>query len=227
MLEYKLRKLDKQNIRAELDRGHLYKVTVPDADELLDWDKPVEEQPESIKKIVFGRLNDLLNESYDEPALLEVAYSGESVYRSLSSVLGGDTEASLLLKKAGIKGIQYLDGNSRADGEGTHNYVVFADEDIEIVDMLYQPDGGTDSADNQSMGEEQKKTVNLLSTILETGKSDIIKHHELGEITVDAGEARKKSFGLKLLSLKGRQKGKVPTRLPLCFFYWMKLYEPE
>ena len=46
-----------------------------------------------------------------------------------------------------------------ADGEGTHNYVIFADEDIEIADLLFQPDDDTESADNGSMGEEQRREI--------------------------------------------------------------------
>jgi hypothetical protein len=51
------------------------------------------------------------------------------------------------LNKAGIPGIKYFDGNSRAAGEGTRNYVVF-DENImtilkrndkNITDLLESP----------------------------------------------------------------------------------------
>lgn len=44
-----------------------------------------------------------------------------------------DKAASLLLLDAGIKGIQYLDGPSRRDGDGSYNYVVFDGADIQIT----------------------------------------------------------------------------------------------
>ena len=47
---------------------------------------------------------------------------------------GGDKQASKALYALGIKGIRYLDGNSRADGKGTSNYVIFNDADITITE---------------------------------------------------------------------------------------------
>ena len=40
--------------------------------------------------------------------------------------------ATARLREAGIPGIRYLDGQSRADGAGSSNYVVFDDSLIEI-----------------------------------------------------------------------------------------------
>jgi hypothetical protein len=37
------------------------------------------------------------------------------------------------LRRAGIKGVKYLDGLSRSDGSGTHNYVIFDDSLIKIT----------------------------------------------------------------------------------------------
>lgn len=44
--------------------------------------------------------------------------------------------------KLGIKGIKYLDGTSRADGEGSHNYVVFSGDDVAIKRQFYQAERG-------------------------------------------------------------------------------------
>ena len=64
--------------------------------------------------------------------------NGRSFYEELSDLLGSDREASLLLKDAGIPGIKYLDGNSRYLGEGSYNYVIFDDADVNIAETYYQ-----------------------------------------------------------------------------------------
>ncbi|MDR3354939.1 MAG: hypothetical protein LBO21_07860, partial [Synergistaceae bacterium] len=64
--------------------------------------------------------------------------SGEHFYRTLSSSLGSDKAASLALGEAGIPGLQYLDGTSRNKGEGTHNFVVWNEDTMEIMEMYYQ-----------------------------------------------------------------------------------------
>ena len=47
--------------------------------------------------------------------------------------IGGRAGASSALSDRGIKGIKYLDGDSRAVGEGTSNYVIFDDSLINIA----------------------------------------------------------------------------------------------
>jgi len=43
------------------------------------------------------------------------------------------------LLAAGIKGIRYLDGMSRGQGEGSYNYVIFDENDIEILEENGKP----------------------------------------------------------------------------------------
>jgi hypothetical protein len=47
-----------------------------------------------------------------------------------------------------------------------------------------------------------------MSGVLETGKSDVVIHNKFGEITVDAGEAKKRSFGLKHIIKQRHDEGK-------------------
>lgn len=54
--------------------------------------------------------------------------TGEQVYRALADQYGHDKAASML-REAGIPGIRYLDGGSRAGGAGTSNFVVFPGEE--------------------------------------------------------------------------------------------------
>ncbi len=62
-------------------------------------------------------------------------FTGEDVYYELqnSGMALSEEGASNFLKDLGIPGIQYFDGESRLEGEGTHNFVIFDDELITIV----------------------------------------------------------------------------------------------
>ena len=53
--------------------------------------------------------------------------------------IGGRAGASSALSDRGIKGIKYLDGDSRAVGEGTSNYVIFDDSLINIAEQAAPP----------------------------------------------------------------------------------------
>ena len=57
---------------------------------------------------------------------------GQETYQYLMSNMT-DKEASLLMSSKGVKGIKYLDGNSRSDGTGTSNFVVFDENDMSIL----------------------------------------------------------------------------------------------
>ncbi len=97
------------------NRGHMYDVAI-DAPEqsLLDWDAPLRSQP-----VVTQRIPDYAN-AMDSDA------TGYHLYDWMKLWHGGPKNASeALLKEHGIPGIRYLDGNSRAAGQGTSNYVMF------------------------------------------------------------------------------------------------------
>lgn len=107
-------------------------------DQLLDWDKPLSEQPEAVR--------DILRDGYKKAGINGVdsflhstehfgrdAY--ESLGRSLSGGSGSKTASPMAashLREAGVPGIKYLDGVSRSAGKGTNNYVVFDDSLIDI-----------------------------------------------------------------------------------------------
>ena len=72
--------------------------------------------------------------------------SGESFYRQLGNKLkpGEDysqDEVSRMLNESGIPGIKYLDGGSRSGGQGTSNFVLFADDIAKILERNDQPIG--------------------------------------------------------------------------------------
>ena len=53
------------------------------------------------------------------------AVTGGDIHKAMVNQWGSAEEASKRLKEIGIPGIKYYDGNSRAAGEGTRNFVVF------------------------------------------------------------------------------------------------------
>jgi len=118
--------------------GSLYKVDLPDDQiaKMLDWDKPLSQQPEAVKKLV----DDLLvGTNYSKPRTGRDAYDFIGM-RTRSKyglpegkAMGENPAASMALKELGIPGIRYLDGGSRSGGKGTSNFVVFDDKLPKII----------------------------------------------------------------------------------------------
>lgn len=122
--------------------GNLYKVDIPEDNELLDWDAPMREQPQNIQDAVVRLLGtEIIGDM-----------SGEAVYDSLSAKLAkrpptgslmerigtkrpSPEAASEALKAAGIPGHRYFDSLSRDKGDGSRNYVIYDDSRIQIVDV--------------------------------------------------------------------------------------------
>lgn len=124
--------------------GNLYEVDLPDEaiGKMLDWDKPLSEQPESVLKNLEGKIPDYKVDRFGwiNSAGRKVEGSGQSeltgrdIYNLIrmqskeddfrKSLAAGTVE----LKKRGIPGIKYLDQGSRGSGKGTYNYVVFDDQ---------------------------------------------------------------------------------------------------
>jgi hypothetical protein len=169
---------------AEAPAGNLYTVTLKvEDDQLLDWDKPLSEQPEAVR----SALANYRPSSIPEGRTLE-SMDGKFLYRmalgDLADSSGPDAAAkaaSALFASRGIRGIRFLDGNSRGkaaasifekdgvwnvvyndpangmavrtdtfateaeakalvDGlEGSYNYVIFDEADIEILEENGQP----------------------------------------------------------------------------------------
>jgi hypothetical protein len=197
--EYDALMTERQNVLD--DPGQLYEVNIPEDEDLLDWDKPLSEQPEKVKKKIKQIYKDLWHETYRddkgfiittegeegefetrEEAMEDAAervknmkeygyeeayvveedgdiiiigdddhiliYStrsmpGQDFYRDIAYELAGSSEdsekkASLFLKEYGIPGLRYLDGQSRNRGEGSHNYVIFDENLINVLETYYQ-----------------------------------------------------------------------------------------
>jgi hypothetical protein len=103
-----------------LNKGSMYEVNLRTSPErLLDWDKPLSGQPAGVRE-----------------ALAKVPWAED--YIKSERLTGGQIapktpEGATQLREAGLDGIQYLDGGSRAAGEGSRNYVMFDDKLVEIL----------------------------------------------------------------------------------------------
>ena len=139
--------------------GRMYEVRInAHPDHFLDWDKPLGEQSEHVKTT----LKDILGTDWIKAA--RVRMNGGELYSSLSAPkhretliakLGSAEDVSKRLHEAGIKGIRYLDAQSRSAGEGTRNYVVFDDKLVDIKRKY--ADGGVvkESSDGKEAREDR------------------------------------------------------------------------
>ena len=101
--------------------GKMYEVNIAsDPEQFLHWDKTVGQHPPAVR-------DKLLDMGYGDTD------RGADVYSHMARGKEGDVGASQRLQAAGIPGIRYLDQGSRGAGEGTHNYVVF---DANTIDIL-------------------------------------------------------------------------------------------
>jgi hypothetical protein len=139
------------NIKSALDNpnpGRMYEVNInANPEDFLDWDKPLSEQPESVRNAIIssGGMGDAGVYQLDDrwvfhkPGDWGHAQSQEDAMSALfSTATGADVvpksnEALVKLREAGIPGIKYLDAGSRGAGDGSRNYVVFDDSLIEIL----------------------------------------------------------------------------------------------
>lgn len=100
----------------------LYTVDIPDAmvDKMLDWDKPLSQQPEIYRKVLEDKKWRKRLEFRTDQQVGEL--TGAELYG-----MGHDQ-----IKNLGIPGIRYLDRSSRTAGEGTRNIVVFPGEEQNV-----------------------------------------------------------------------------------------------
>ena len=100
-------------------KGSLYRVRLDvSPDELLDLDAPLAAQEGVTKKLRDAGFGQFMGS--DKGA----------VYTPHNA------EQSAALRDAGVPGLKYLDGGSRASGDGTRNYVIFDPERIQILERL-------------------------------------------------------------------------------------------
>ena len=106
----------KADFKQKANKGNLYTVDIPDdmVAKMLDFDKPLSEQSDYIKRVIKENELDYVPENATGGRLIEElnkAFEPEIVAKHL--------------RDAGITGIRYLDQGSRGTGKGTRNIVVF------------------------------------------------------------------------------------------------------
>lgn len=136
--------------------GKLYQVELaPSEDEYLDWDKPLSEQSEFVRKALDGNQTiadrreklESRKHIYTKSVDSMMDMTGQELYELIADNpttirAPGDKAASDYLHSIGIRGIRYLDGSSRSAGEGTSNYVIFSDDDVAITAKYAKENGG-------------------------------------------------------------------------------------
>ncbi|MBB5221074.1 hypothetical protein HNP73_000995 [Amaricoccus macauensis] len=135
--------------------GHMYEVRIDaDANDFLDWDKPLSEQSEKVR-VAYASLRTsslpaagrrLSNEITEMERDVPDPTGGDIHTAAAEGLDGAHSATAEALRDAGIKGIRYLDQGSRASGDGTSNYVVF-DDSLVTVTRKYakaRPDAASD-----------------------------------------------------------------------------------
>lgn len=128
-----LRQIDPDDLTVEYDSGRVFKVDIPDADKMLDENKPVREQPQVIDAL--NRKAEELGDWTVDPEEYLNGETGRDLYRDIVTIFDDPKKASLYLKSAGIEGITYVGGT---DGRC---YVVFDDQAIEVLDFYQRQSG--------------------------------------------------------------------------------------
>ena len=129
-------------LEANPGTGSLSRVEIDVTPEsLLDWDKPLsadtpQQMKDAINTLVKNNpdLKNDLYQAYRENQPGSIYYSLLSDYAKTGDIVKNQQFATQQLNDAGIKGIKYLDGDSRAAGNGTSNYVIFDDSLINITE---------------------------------------------------------------------------------------------
>lgn len=185
--------------------GQIYEVDIPDDNVLLDWDKPLNEQPEAIRKALKTV------EGINVKSWLKGNPTGKEVYNQLVSraqdaglTIGKNyaddrQAASEILNGVGIKGIRYLDALSR-DGSGdSRNYVIWDDKAIAIQQTYYQKGAGGRQYPTQGFINRSDRGITITLTP-KANRSTFL--HELGhlflwdlESLVRAGKADSRTAG--------------------------------
>jgi hypothetical protein len=119
---------------SKVSYGAFYTVDIPDEmiGKMLDWDKPLSEQPKAVQNALNKLPQDIKN--YIGIGKYEDLLGGTDILKPLGGLIG-DAKASELLRQAGIPGVRYFDQGSRGTGKGTRNFVVFPGEE-EALKML-------------------------------------------------------------------------------------------
>lgn len=137
-----IRKVEREGLETIKLPGYTYAVDLPDEfiEKMVDWDVSFSEQPKFIQEAIMSTRSKLTPDDIENlggKEGVELLYSPETritdFLNTMQSVRGSSNAGEKMLLEAGIPGIKYFDGFSRAAGEGTRNYVVFDDSILKII----------------------------------------------------------------------------------------------
>ncbi len=166
--------INKLSVAERKRAGQLYKVDIPEVDEMLDEDLTFNEQPqevqEALRQILLDEKFSEYFEDFESPEEFveteitdwELGFTGGNIYDRISKLLGSDKEASLLLNEYGIKGITY---NGYEDGRC---YVVFDDKAVKVLETYYQEKGTQESIPKPQSYDEMVENHNNKKEAAET-----------------------------------------------------------
>lgn len=156
------------------EQGNLYTVELlPDEADFLDWDKPLSEQSEKVK----AALRDVLG-GRDFKTMTDKP--GMDVLGTLKLRGNSDMQVSAILAAVGIPGIKYLDGNSRDGGSGTHNYVIFDESLVKILEENGQPVEGGMSGPSMSLSKDDQSLEQRLAAMFDPFQKNPEQRRKLG-----------------------------------------------
>jgi len=150
--------------------GSFYKADLPDeiVDRMLDWDKPLNEQPEAVRQALLklGDENSLMTahpqKLWDFRGMIkDPNVTGQQIHSAYEDLFKSRNVAGRMMQKAGIPGIRYLDAGSRGQsGSATRNFVVFPGEEKK-VSILERDGKKLASALKATAAQKQDVEVNL------------------------------------------------------------------
>jgi hypothetical protein len=159
------------------EKANLYTVTLDvEPEQLLDWDKPLSEQSERVKKSIA--------DAWPHTHIaLRGTENGQAVYSVWQSGYGETAEgtpeqkASRDLLAAGIPGTRFLDGQSRGKGQGSYNYVIFDESIIKITE-----ENGKQVSVSKAMQEQGAETTFSISPAMAKLDADYMAAVERGDM---------------------------------------------
>ncbi|WP_045861640.1 hypothetical protein [Teredinibacter purpureus] len=149
VLELVLEKIDEWKGKSvRLDQGRMYQVSLePHENEYLSWDKRMDEQSLCVLDALTQHNHRIDRESSGRQFYEELVNEIESLdnkswhYASRKLISEGKdiadyTEPEIVskyLNSIGIPGLKFLDQNSRSNGLGSSNYVVFDENNVSVI----------------------------------------------------------------------------------------------
>ncbi|MCB1341366.1 MAG: hypothetical protein KDK24_09945 [Pseudooceanicola sp.] len=140
-----------QDVKPAKRGGRLYTVDIPEDSEMLDWDKPLNQQPPGLKAKLLSVVDAIqpydaarrkswkrpgwaLNPGDDPNVHYDDAIEVGTIINRIAGESGQSPKSvSLALRAAGIPGHRFLDQGSRGKGEGSHNYVIYDDSRVSVL----------------------------------------------------------------------------------------------